>query len=471
MEFLIIARERKGQALQKLTGELNMLDRDISRVQQRIDAESYFPTSSSEQSAIHSARSKDETEVPVIDADSQAPSAKRLLTNDGLSAVMNATLSGQSRLYDSNVILEHYSDLQSSYFESNTDDPLEAFGEKISRLSKITQLKQVSVMKLGDIAGTSNIISSIELDRDGRLFATAGVGKRIRFYEVRDAINESLELHWPIREIICKSKISSVAWNPYIQQQIAASDYEGLVTIYDSSTGAIICMLEEHEKRCWSVDYSTVDPTKLASGSDDCYVKLWSTKVKKSICTIDGKANICSVRFHPDNGNLLAFGSADHNIHLYDLRYTNRPLDILKGHKKAVSYVRFMNDGRLLSASTDSTLKLWSLAGQDPTSMMPRAMSSVVHTYNGHVNEKNFVGLSVQGDVFACGSENNSVYAYHRDLSKPMCSFKFPSVCPLTDSSIENETQQFVSSVCWRRDSNQLLVANSQGYIRILSLQ
>lgn len=34
--------------------------------------------------------------------------------------------------------------------------------------------------------------------------------------------------------------------------------------------------MREHEKRVWSVNYSLVDPTKLASGSDDGTVKLWS---------------------------------------------------------------------------------------------------------------------------------------------------------------------------------------------------
>lgn len=32
----------------------------------------------------------------------------------------------------------------------------------------------------------------------------------------------------------------------------------------------------EHEKRVWSVDFWPSYPTKLASGSDDCCVKLWS---------------------------------------------------------------------------------------------------------------------------------------------------------------------------------------------------
>jgi hypothetical protein len=29
-------------------------------------------------------------------------------------------------------------------------------------------------------------------------------------------------------------------------------------------------LYQEHEKRCWSVDYNHMDPLLLASGSDDC---------------------------------------------------------------------------------------------------------------------------------------------------------------------------------------------------------
>lgn len=29
---------------------------------------------------------------------------------------------------------------------------------------------------------------------------------------------------------------------------------------------------EEHEKRAWSVDFSSTDPSMLVSGSDDCKV-------------------------------------------------------------------------------------------------------------------------------------------------------------------------------------------------------
>jgi E3 ubiquitin-protein ligase RFWD2 len=68
------------------------------------------------------------------------------------------------------------------------------------------------------------------------------------------------------------------------------------------------------------------------------------------------------------------------------------------GHGKAVSYVKYMDRNSLVSASTDSTLRLWDVPSQQLSRM-----------YRSHLNEKNFVGLSVEGDFLACGSETGEV--------------------------------------------------------------
>lgn len=39
---------------------------------------------------------------------------------------------------------------------------------------------------------------------------------------------------------------------------------------------------------------------------------------------------------------------------------------------------------------------------------------SQVRTFKGHTNEKNFVGLTVNSEYIACGSESNEVYVYHK---------------------------------------------------------
>jgi E3 ubiquitin-protein ligase RFWD2 len=106
--------------------------------------------------------------------------------------------------------------------------------------------------------------------------------------------------------------------------------------------------------------------------------------------TIDSKANVCSVKFHPIHSNFIAFGSADHHVHYYDLRNLKEPFHIFRGHKKAASYVKFTSATELVSASTDCTLKLWSI----PESISSQISKNVL-SFVGHTNEKNFVGLSV----------------------------------------------------------------------------
>ena len=56
------------------------------------------------------------------------------------------------------------------------------------------------------------------------------------------------------------------------------------------------------------------------SGSDDGTVRLWSIREEAPTAVIDAKANVCSVQFSPASPHLLAFGSANYRVYLYDLR-------------------------------------------------------------------------------------------------------------------------------------------------------
>lgn len=49
-------------------------------------------------------------------------------------------------------------------------------------------------------------------------------------------------------------------------------------------------------------------------------------------------------------------------------------------------------------------------------------------TFDGHQNEKNFVGLSLNDDWITCGSENNTVYTYHKASKTPVATFDFNSL-------------------------------------------
>lgn len=71
------------------------------------------------------------------------------------------------------------------------------------------------------------------------------------------------------------------------------------------------------------------DPTRFLSGSDDGTVRLWSIADESAVACIDSKANVCSVQFSPTNSNLMAFGSANYRVYLYDLRQVSCPSYLL----------------------------------------------------------------------------------------------------------------------------------------------
>lgn len=359
------------------------------------------------------------------------------------------------------------------------DPGLQEFSRMLSVLTRCNKLRQVAEIPRPSLRQTSSIISSVEFDRDGTLFATAGVSKRISVFEHASVLRANRTLvHCPVVEMVTRSKLSCLSWNRYVASHLASSDYEGVVTLWDVHSSSMVQEYEAHAKRIWSVDFCSADPTLLASGSDDSTVKLWSTRTQASLAQIDLRANVCAVKWRPGSAHDLAVGSADHTVYLYDLRNAASPVATFGGHRKAVSYVRWAGEHELVSASTDSTLRLWD-TGAAPGSPAERV-------YEGHMNEKNFVGLSVDGEFLACGSETNEAFVYLKPLSNSVAHAAFTSsALPSTafgngeneDATVHmfaggaNEVEKaFVSAVCWRPGGIELLVADSHGTVRLLQL-
>lgn len=345
----------------------------------------------------------------------------------------------------------------------NTEKGLDVFRESLIKFSRYTSLRPLATLNYAsDIQNSSTIVSSIEFDKDNEFFAIAGVTKRIKVFDYSEVIHDAVDIHYPCVEMVSDSKISCVIWNSYHKNVLASSDYEGAVTIWDAETGKKTKLFQEHDKRCWSVDFNYVDTRLIASGSDDTKVKLWALNVDRSLATLEVKANVCCVKFNPKSSCHVAFGSADHCVHYYDLRNTKEPLCLFKGHKKAVSYVKFLNKNEIISASTDSQLKLWDI-GSPPHSL---------RSFEGHINEKNFVGLATDGDYITCGSEDNSLYVYYKRLPQPLFSIKFDGQYDVERNGVTTsaDLNEFVSAVCFRDNSNVIVAANSRGVIKILEL-
>ncbi|XP_020587679.1 protein SPA1-RELATED 3-like isoform X2 [Phalaenopsis equestris] len=150
------------------------------------------------------------------------------------------------------------------------------FLDGLRKYLSFSKFRVCAELRQGDLLNSSNLICALAFDRDKHFFAIVGINKKIKVFEYHTVINEDRDIHYPVVEMACSSKLSNVCWNSYIKSQIASSDFEGLVQIWDVTRSQVVVEMREHEKRVWSVDYSLTDPMMLASGSDDGTVKLWN---------------------------------------------------------------------------------------------------------------------------------------------------------------------------------------------------
>lgn len=486
LDFLKHLLKQKVEQQTQIIKEIAIIESDIEEVINKLkDVHSKCPTLEDVEKSVAGA------------AENSSTSAVTAMKKEMIDMIDNITTSTDAR-EDSNVetpsktfhntlvlrrkrMYAHFEDFVDCYFSTRSKEVffgkeqrdknvkssqdsnqyLDEFRESLIKFSRYSSLQMLASLNYSnDLFNNSTIVSSIEFDKDNEYFAIAGVTKRIKVFDYKSVLKDTVDMHYPCLEMLSKSKISCVSWNSYHKSVLASSDYEGTVTIWDASTGQRSKTYQEHEKRCWSVDFNEIDTRLIASGSDDARVKLYSLNSEHSIATLEAKANVCCVKFNPGSSRNLAFGSADHCVHYYDLRNLKEALMVFKGHKKAVSYVKFLNSKEIVSASTDSQLKMWNIN-------TPYCSRSFV----GHVNEKNFVGLATDGDYIACGSENNSLYIYYKGLSKMLFKYKFEAMQGVLEQERrEDDMNEFVSAVCWKQNSNVVVAANSQGIINILEL-
>lgn len=290
-EFLLRMQSQKLESTRKLSQDVSRLSTDIQEVERR-------------RLALKKKRSST-TSTPTI----EPKGLKRPRTDNG-----NDKLSSKSARFMSN-----FTHLEKVYFSMNwrtnskpttsstseaqpDEDWLGCFFDSLCKYARYSRFEVKATLRHGDLLNTANMVCSLSFDRDEEYFATAGVCKRIKVFECDTILNEHVDIHYPVVEMPCRSKLSSVCWNGYIKNYLASCDYEGVVQVrsadlqfckgsdsecvahsggrglqlWDAHANRVLLEYEEHEKRAWSVDFSRADPTKLASGSDDGAVKLWS---------------------------------------------------------------------------------------------------------------------------------------------------------------------------------------------------
>jgi platelet-activating factor acetylhydrolase IB subunit alpha len=162
-----------------------------------------------------------------------------------------------------------------------------------------------------------------------------------------------------------RNAINCIAFHPKYSSIASGSD-DCTIKIWDWELGELEATLKGHTRAVRGLDYGCPQGSTsflLASCSSDLSVKLWNAADGyNNFRTLQGHEHIVSaVRFIP-NGPLLASASKDMEVRLWDVT-NGHCVKTIQGHTGWVRDIYPSFDGKLLlSTGDDMTVRLWDIS-------------------------------------------------------------------------------------------------------------
>ncbi|ESN96866.1 hypothetical protein HELRODRAFT_178666 [Helobdella robusta] len=168
--------------------------------------------------------------------------------------------------------------------------------------------------------------------------------------------------------------------------QMLTCSADKTLTLWDAECATRIRKFKGHQTFVNACDVSRRFPKYLCSGSDDGTVRIWDSRLKKSILTFQNT------------------------------------FQIMSGHMDTVTGMRLSPDGSyLLSTAMDNTVRIWDVRPYAPQERCVKIFQGNQHTF-----EKNLlrVSWSPDGTKIAAGSGDRMVYIW--DTTTRRILYKFP---------------------------------------------
>ncbi|CRG93454.1 U5 snrnp-specific protein, putative [Plasmodium gallinaceum] len=241
-------------------------------------------------------------------------------------------------------------------------------------------------------------VYSVNFSSDGRFLSSSSFDMTIMIHNVYNEC-ETINVLRGHKNAVLQAKWSKD--DSYICS--ASADHN--LCLWDVENESKIKSFKGHTSIVNALDI--INHNSFVSCSDDCTLKLWDFRCKKSIHTIKQDFPLLAV-CSDKKGEFIYTSCVDNTIKVYDSK-NYKLKDILTGHKDYISGLDINNDETILaSISADETICFWDI---QPFSCDEKLLFNLkAPKYNV---DYNLIKLRFNNDnLLACGSGDNYLYIY-----------------------------------------------------------
>lgn len=165
-------------------------------------------------------------------------------------------------------------------------------------------------------------------DRECHVFATCDARGAINFYELHNgktAGEHDIKTFSSV-SVVEDGLALSLDWSAD-GSSIICSDSNGFLSLVTFTSGGVslIDRWAAHKAEAWIAAFNTWDENIIYSGADDCKFRGWDERSKNAIFTNSShEAGVCSIQSNPLSPYIIATGSYDEQIRVWDSRCIRR---------------------------------------------------------------------------------------------------------------------------------------------------
>ncbi len=179
----------------------------------------------------------------------------------------------------------------------------------------------------------------------------------------------------------------------------ATEDYRFTVHVWDIPDRKLNFTLKGHTDKVNALAL-TGDGKMLASGSDDGTIQLWDIRI--GLPTLSLRAGKTGALAFSNDGKILASANNSDSIQLWDVT-TGRQWTSLKSENGYITVFAFSTDGKILASGDQyGAIQLWDI----PTGNM-------LSTHKGHVSWINSLAFSSDGKTLVSGGQDGAIFLWN----------------------------------------------------------